>query len=819
MQRSRPEKIRAVHAIGRPPKAVVEKNSSAFPNLSNQWHTERNDGLSFDDVAHYSPERVWWKCPVADDHVWQASVVQRTRTNSGCPFCLKQRPSSTNNLALIFPEVCKEVHPDLNGDFDPTKISPRSSDKIWWKCKKDPSHVWQAAIGNRTGKNPRGCPICSGKLVTPKTSLMGVNPKLASEWHPTRNDGLLPNSVAPNARKKVWWRCSSNPEHEWDAWIYSRSTGIGCPFCSNRTTDEKNTIVATHPELLMEWDYARNVAIDPKDFVSGAGRAVWWRCKVDPEHRWKARIINRAKAGTGCPICRSSTSAPEIRLFAEIKYLFPSARTRHRINGVEADIYIPDYRIAVEYDGSYFHRAKGDNDLKKNIILEEQGVKLLRVRHAPLERIASHDVIVTSDDLTKSDLDQVVYWISRQINSPSLSERYQAEENFVAESVFRKYLSYLPAPFPENAIPEKKPELVKEWNFERNFPLEPKNFTPQSHRTVWWRCSKEARHEWQASIKDRAQGNGCPFCSGRRFHRSNSLSERYPDIAVEWHPEKNGANSAKDFSARSIKKVWWQCKTNSEHNWLAPIGDRVDGGGRCPFCAGRLADNSNHLEKTHPYIADQWHPTKNGTLKPEDVTPGMNKLVWWQCSKDSSHDWEAIIYNRTKAGSGECPYCNSKRIGINNNLKVTHPEIAAEWHSLKNGTLVPEDFVAGTAKKVWWKCPNGVDHEWRTEIRGRVNSKGCPFCSGRLACSDRNLAIDHPELADEWCEELNGDNRPNEFASGSTFRAWWRCSKNPVHVWDAQIYKRAVNGRGCPQCARSKPRGQNRAPSDDVSRS
>jgi hypothetical protein len=63
-------------------------------------------------------------------------------------------------------------------------------------------------------------------------------------------------------------------------------------------------------------------------------------------------------------------------------------------------------------------------------------------------------------------------------------------------------------------------------------------------------------------------------------------------------------------------------------------------------------------------------------------------------------------------------------------LAVTHPDLAAQWHPTKNGDLTPFDVVAGTGKKIWWKCPNGSDHEWKASGNSRVRPVGCPFCAG-----------------------------------------------------------------------------------------
>lgn len=61
-------------------------------------------------------------------------------------------------------------------------------------------------------------------------------------------------------------------------------------------------------------------------------------------------------------------------------------------------------------------------------------------------------------------------------------------------------------------------------------------------------------------------------------------------------------------------------------------------------------------------------------------------------------------------------------------LSTTHRQLAAQWHQTKNGSVTPEQVAAGSAKKAWWKCPNGPDHEWETSIESRVRGKGCPFC-------------------------------------------------------------------------------------------
>jgi hypothetical protein len=142
-----------------------------------------------------------------------------------------------------------------------------------------------------------------------------------------------------------------------------------------------------------------------------------------------------------------------------------------------------------------------------------------------------------------------------------------------------------------------------------------------------------------------------------KVSKDNNLSVLYPEIAKEWHPTKNEDLKPEDITSKSGRKIWWKCSKKG-HEWPAIIAGRTNGGG-CPYCSGRKAGKDNNLSARFPEIAKEWHPTKNGNLTPEGVMPGSNKKVWWICSKEDDHEWDAIINHRTR-GSG-CPECNRRR--------------------------------------------------------------------------------------------------------------------------------------------------------------
>lgn len=66
-----------------------------------------------------------------------------------------------------------------------------------------------------------------------------------------------------------------------------------------------------------------------------------------------------------------------------------------------------------------------------------------------------------------------------------------------------------------------------------------------------------------------------------------------------------------------------------------------------------MSKSKSTIDITHPEVAAQWHPTKNGDLKPGMTTFGSGKKVWWVCSK--GHEWRSIIKNRSSGHN--CPHC------------------------------------------------------------------------------------------------------------------------------------------------------------------
>lgn len=272
----------------------------------------------------------------------------------------------------------------------------------------------------------------------------------------------------------------------------------------------------------------------------------------------------------------------------------------------------------------------------------------------------------------------------------------------------------------------------------------------------------------------------------------NDLATTYPVLARQWHPTKNTL-TPQQVTAGSTKKVWWLCE--KEHEWEAACYSRVAGNG-CPVCSGRkVLVGYNDLVTTHPEIASEWHPTKNGTLSATDVTANSHKNVWWLGA--CGHEWETRVSERTR-GRG-CPVCKSKKVvpGIND-LATKYPEIAAQWHPTLNkrpaSSVLPQ-----SNKSAWWLCEQG--HEYEASPSHRVTrDSACPICSNKKVLVGYNdLATTYPEIAAQWHPTKNTLS-PKEVTIGADKMAWWLCDKG--HEWEALVYSRRHNG--CPYCSGNK---------------
>lgn len=597
---------------------------------------------------------------------------------------------------------------ERNSDALFSQLPLGSHKKVWWKCKEE--HEWEAPVKDRSAG--RGCPYCAGrKVLAGYNDLQTINPTVASEWNHAKNGNMKPDAFTANSREKVWWICSRG--HSWKTAIVNRNRGSNCPYCSGRNAiPGENDLQTLNPGLAEEWDKEKNGDLSPSDVLPNSNKKAWWKCSKG--HEWQATICSRNQ-GHGCPLCFSErhTSFPEYALKYYLEKSGIEVMHSYRGNGYEMDIFVPSKKVAIEYDGYYWHRNKAKKDIEKNQQCKADGIELYRIREG-LPSLCDSSI----DYLVQENQDDLSYVIERILNRIiGVKVDVDLNRDSIAIENLREHTEK------ENSIMYTNPQVASEWNYIKNGVLRPDTFTVYSDKKVWWKCGKG--HEWQATVANRNSGSGCPYCAGRKVLIGyNDLQTQNPALVQEWDYTKNGAMTPDAFTANSGEKVWWKC--NKGHSWQATIAHRNSGRG-CPYCSGRkVLAGFNDLQTINPALTREWDYEQNAALKPDAFTANSGKKVWWKCS--NGHSWQATIDHRNK-GRG-CPYCAGRYvISGENDLQTRNPVLASEWNQEKNRDLTPANVLPNTNKKVWWKCSKG--HEWQATINSRNRGNGCPFCSGR----------------------------------------------------------------------------------------
>lgn len=480
------------------------------------------------------------------------------------------------------------------------------------------------------------------------------------------------------------------------------------------------------PELLLEWDTAKNGELTPDTVFPHSRTRVCWHCEKG--HSWVVSIRSRVEGMTGCPVCAGKairTGENDLAtIYPEIAALWHPTKNGDLLPGMVR----PGTHRKVWWRCDLGH--------------EWQAEVKSRVAGAGCPYCSGHVVLPGETDLATLYPDLAQQWhptknglLLPQNIRPGTSRNvwWKCEYGHEWQAEVAARVSGAGCPvcagktviLGKNDFASQRPELAKRWHPTKNGALRPDMVTVQSNRVVWWQ--DQFGHEWRAQIASLARGDGCPVCANKKLLTGfNDLQTRYPEIAKQWISEKNGTTPDKVMPTN--RKVWWRCPNG--HEYQSQIDSRAYQNCGCPVCAGRtVVAGENDLATLHPQLAKQWHPTKNGTLKPTMVTAASNKKVWWR--DELGHEWKAMVVSRSFKGNG-CPVCAGKTVLVGfNDLASQQPKIAAQWHPTLNAPRTPEMYTCGSNQRIWWQCSDG--HVWQAPIGRRYyEHSDCPVCAGNV---------------------------------------------------------------------------------------
>lgn len=417
-----------------------------------------------------------------------------------------------------YTKLLTEFSKDLNPDINLENLPENSSTVVTWKCSKNSKHIWTESVRRRCIQG-YGCPYCSGHRTIKEESFAYLRPELEKEWDYPANGELDPYSIPISSNKVVQWKCDAG--HTWSQQVYYRYRNLsGCKICRKI----KNSLYYTHPEIAKEWNCEQNGSVSPKKVTAGSKEKIFWKCSVDPEHKWQSQVDTRTRKNGGCPFCRKKTAA--------------------KSRGVK----LPSLQEYSPELAKQWHTTK-NGQLTPSEVTAGSNLKVWWI----CEKDPNHE------------------WKASVLNRARKGKG-------CPKCVRRNRLTNI-----SKSVAKQRPDLVGFWDFERNGDFTPSEISCGSAEKIWWKCVDNPEHIWQERPYDlcKKKKTLCPFC--RKLF--NTLEFNYPEIAKEWHPTKNGELTPLTVTRANSKKVWWICSRNPEHEWQAEVKNRTIIGSGCPICA------------------------------------------------------------------------------------------------------------------------------------------------------------------------------------------------------------------------------------------
>ena len=461
------------------------------------------------------------------------------------------------------------------------------------------------------------------------------------------NGGICLSKEYINNKSRLEWICKEG--HQWKASAKRVKSGIWCQICTPRIRKSRvlksgTSLAIKFPHLLLEWDYEKN-DINPTEMSPYSNHKAFWKCKHN--HSWEATIDNRTLGDTDCPYCSNQTSRIEIFILCELRSIFKEVIWRRKFEGVEADIYLDSEQIAIEVDGEHWHKDKIDIDIAKSELFDKLGIKLIRVRSSELPSIEGLKVLYPRDKDNFAIVIELCELLAEVIDNSSL-RKYLLDKVRRGEQEYKEIISRLPAPPEEESLAFLYPDLVKEWDYQKNAPLTPDLFSAGSHLRVWWICSKN--HSWETVIKDRSLSkSNCPDCHKDKIRK----------LAIEkinqYAKSKGGTCDTTNYIHSKKGSIQWKCREG--HTWNARTDFVIRLNKWCPKCdrIDRFAPiRKKSIEKIHLYTK-----SKGGSCDTTNYINSTSKIPW-ECAE--GHKWIAsasMLRNNTW-----CQVCSRGRINI-----------------------------------------------------------------------------------------------------------------------------------------------------------
>ena len=359
-------------------------------------------------------------------------------------------------------------------------------------------------------------------------SLYKMRPHLVSEWS-DKNLPLTPDDISYGSNKVVWWRGKCG--HEWQTSVKARSHGENCPICSgSRVIEGINDLATKYPEIAAEWS-TKNLPLKPTLVSAGSHKKVIWVDKLG--HEWTASVKSRVQ-GSGCPYCSHNLV---LAGFNDLASRFPEIASEWS----ERNLPLTPDKVTAFKNTRVWWKCHLGHEWYTLISTRSggsqcpycSGIKLLigfndlATKYPTLAQEWSERNLPLTPDMVNEKSTKNVWWKCRTCGYEWKSVvRARAKGSLCPVCADRTVLAGY------NDLATTDPELLDEWDYEKNTGTLPTAVSRNSMKIVWWKCSSS--HSWRAKITDRTiEQKGCYLCE-REFQSA------FPQLLIMLYAVRNG---------------------------------------------------------------------------------------------------------------------------------------------------------------------------------------------------------------------------------------------------------------------------------------
>jgi DNA-directed RNA polymerase subunit RPC12/RpoP len=328
-----------------------------------------------------------------------------------------------------------------------------------------------------------------------------------------------------------------------------------------------------------------------------------------------------------------------------------------------------------------------------------------------------------------------------------------------------------------------------------------------SSKSLTWRCMR-GHPAWTNRLRKRAiDGQGCPFCAGKKICASNSLLALHADIAAQWDAERNVADgfllSPEVASPGAHASVWWRCEFG--HSWKASIKQRTSFKTGCPKCRPNVSALEVRVacEVEAAVRMEVVRSSKVHGIEADILIPGLRVVI-----EVDGYPWHSPVRRKNALERDERKTRRLQELGYTVlRLRERRVPLLALCRCVvfEDGedalrtckTLIRAigelpDLGPGPAKGVsaYLRRRSLAAQEKYVDLIATLNRPK----------PGESLAEVFPQLVAEWCSEVNRPLTPEMVKPGSDMKVWWRCG-TCSHRWAAVVAARTALGTGCPRCS------------------